>query len=586
MAHMVNLPCVADTYINEASKSVNYGDSDRIISGRQGQNRQYALLRFDMSQLPPRKRYTAMRLKLYAIEDVNGSDAILRVVKDTEKNDYFYRTWVETEARWDRIGLPEDTEMDTYEVVIGGLWVGKNQYFDEFELPIEMIQSPKFVTSGVWFRWLAQNVANDNGIIVFGSRESSNPPILVVEYEDVPPDPPTPIDPIGSYNDLADTIRFSWQYNSPVGGEQHAFELQWSTDQVNWHSVEQTTNNTYYDMPAGTFPPGIVYWRIAYMNEYEEWSDWSDIQVFFAVGAPDLPIIQSITTNTARPVISWSALGQQFFRIQILAGDVIVFDSGDVPSISARSYKVTAFLEDGQYTARVRIRNEFGLYSDWSERTFMIVTAKPPKPLLAAQSSVHGIELFVSNPSVKTLIYRSENNEDFICIGEAKEGVFKDYTVKSGVEYRYFVRSVTAVEAYTDSDKKIVQPHLKHAQIALVSDLTNIFVFTRSLDGPPKRSYSNSPGGSFVQYSGRKRPVWEPDEHIAAGWSMTYFLRTWAEVEKFINLYDRKETVLYRDVKGRKMYGVMTGLTIDDDRYGYVVSFTVNEVDFKEEMEV
>ena len=49
MAYVVNLPCVADTYINEASKSVNYGTSDRIISGRQGQNRQYALLRFDMS---------------------------------------------------------------------------------------------------------------------------------------------------------------------------------------------------------------------------------------------------------------------------------------------------------------------------------------------------------------------------------------------------------------------------------------------------------------------------------------------------------------------------------------------------------
>ena len=93
MAHMVNLPCVADTYINEASKSVNYGDYNHIISGRQGKNRQYALLRFDMSQLPLRKRYTAMKLNLYAREDVNGSDAILRVVKDTEKNDYFYRTW-------------------------------------------------------------------------------------------------------------------------------------------------------------------------------------------------------------------------------------------------------------------------------------------------------------------------------------------------------------------------------------------------------------------------------------------------------------------------------------------------------------
>ena len=193
---------------------------------------------------------------------------------------------------------------------------------------------------------------------------------------------------------------FSWQYNEFCWRGADAFELQWSTDRVNWHSSRQTTNNTYYICLQII----LTWYRVGGLRErIRGWSDWSDIQVFFAVGAPDLPLIQNITTNTARPVISWSALGQQFFRIQILAGDVIVFDSGDVSSISARSYKVTAFLEDGQYTARVRIRNEFGLYSDWSERTFIVVTAKPSKPLLAAQSSAHGIELFVSNPSAKTL---------------------------------------------------------------------------------------------------------------------------------------------------------------------------------------
>ena len=64
------------------------------------------------------------------------------------------------------------------------------------------------------------------------------------------------------------------------------------------------------------------------------------------------------------------------------------------------------------------------------------------------------------------------------------------------------------------------------------------------------------------------------------------FLRTWAEVESFVALYDRKETVLYRDVKGRKIYGVMSGLQVTEDRTGYIVSFLLNQVDYNEEVEV
>ena len=581
--HTIDLPCIADTYIDSTAPNTNYGASTAVWCGSySGSTLVYALLKFDFSSLPLRKKIISASLRFYNLEDINGNIYTHLHIIDEEKEDDYW-DWYEGLATWDNT-ISDSIEYKEYPCFIGF----SANYYHDLPLPTELLFSEKFKKYGLWFRWAKKTASGDNvyEILKFASRESSNPPMLRIVYEDAPPDAPTPIEPVGTYKDNKSVIRFSWQYNSPVGGEQTKFDLQWSIDQSSWITISQTTANTYYDMPADTFPAGNVYWRVRTYNEYNEVSEYCAIQTFYAVGAPDTPAIYSVQTDTSRPVVSWSAFGQQFFRIQILADDVIVFDSGDVPSISARSHKVTAFLEDGQYTARVRIRNEFGLYSDWSERTFTIVTAKPSKPLLAAQSSAHGIELFVSNPSVKTLIYRSENSEDFICIGEAKEGVFKDYAVKSGVEYRYFVRSVTAVEAYTDSDKIIVQPHLKHAQIALVSDLTNIFVFTRSLDGPPKRSYSNSPGGSFVQYSGRSRPIWEPDEHSAAAWSMTYFLQNWSEVEKFINLYDRKETVLYRDAKGRKMYGIMTGLTIDDDRHGYVVGFTVNEVDYIEEMEV
>src|SRR5690606_21467956 len=139
--------------------------------------------------------------------------------------------------------------------------------------------------------------------IAFHSRENTNPPYIEIVYEDVPPDKPTPKEPIGVYKDSFGIIRFEWQYNSDVGGEQKAFDLQWSTDQVNWTTVSQTTANNYYDMPANTLPAGNIYWRVRTYNEYDEVGPYSDIQSFYAIGAPAAPVLNAVPTNTARPVV-------------------------------------------------------------------------------------------------------------------------------------------------------------------------------------------------------------------------------------------------------------------------------------------
>jgi len=67
---------------------------------------------------------------------------------------------------------------------------------------------------------------------------------------------------------------------------------------------------------------------------------------------------------------------------------------------------------------------------------------------------------------------------------------------------------------------------------------------------------------------------------------MAFFLKSWNDVEAFIALVDRKETVLYRDARGRKIYGVLGNLTVNDEISGYTVGFTLTEVDHIEEVEV
>lgn len=586
--HTIDLPCIADTYIDSTAPYTNYGASTAVWCGSYGGSTLvYALLKFDFSSLPLRKKIISASLRFYNLEDINGNIYTHLHIVDEEKEDDYW-DWYERLATWNNT-ISDSIEYKEYPCFIGF----SANYYHDLPLPTELLFSEKFKKYGLWFRWAKKTASGDNvyEILKFASRESSNPPMLRVVYEDVPPDAPTPIEPVGTYKDNKSVIRFSWQYNSPVGGEQTKFDLQWSIDQSNWTTISQTTANTYYDMPADTFPAGNVYWRVRTYNEYNEVSEYCAIQTFYAVGAPDTPAIYSVQTDTSRPVVSWFAFGQHFYRLQLLAGDMLIYDTGEQPNISARQHKIPVFLADGTYRARLRIRNEFGIYSEWTESVFVISTAKPAKPTLALQRSEYGIELQIADMADYALIYRSDyGTGDYVCIGKTMSTTYIDNSVRNKAEYQYYVRSVAEmasdVETYEDSDTQFIQAEFRHSLIAPVSDLTNIFVFTRSLDGPPKRSYSNSPGGSFVQYSGRKRPVWESDEHIAAGWSMTYFLRTWAEVERFIDLYERNATVLYRDAKGRKMYGVMTGLTIDDDRYGYVVSFTVNEVDFKEEMEV
>ena len=121
--------------------------------------------------------------------------------------------------------------------------------------------------------------------IVLFIPENINAPYIEIIYEDVPPDKPTLISPIGEYKDSNSIIRFEWQYNSSVGGTQKAFDLQWSTDQVNWNTISDETSRYFYDMPAETLPAGNIYWRVQTYNEYDEASGYSDPEVFYSIAA-------------------------------------------------------------------------------------------------------------------------------------------------------------------------------------------------------------------------------------------------------------------------------------------------------------
>lgn len=563
--HTVDLVCTADTYIDQNNTSTNYGSATTLLAGEDSAGgyyiRQSIYFRFDTSSLI-RKKIISVYLKAYVIdiETLYGGYVYVDLVNvNFDENTATY----------------ENTPLLTYSGVLRNTnTITAGQYQEFSALGVNKFLYPTCVVS-------ARRVNDGYARIKLTSREGTNKPLLKVTYEDVPPSEPTLTTPISVYKDSASVIRFEWQYNSSVGGEQKKFDLQWSTNQLDWTTISETTANNYYDMPADTFPAGNIYWRVRCYNEYDESSGYSDIQSFFAIGAPTIPAINAVPTDTARPTIIWSAFSQQVYQLQVLSGAAIVYDSGIVPGINIRSHKITAWLADGEYTVQMRIKNEYDMWSDWGSSAVTISTVKPDKPALSLQRSAYGVEINSTG-----LVYRSDyDKDDYICIGAAS-GNFYDNTVKSNAEYKYFVRAVSENDTFADSDVKFIQADFRHSLIAPVLSLNNVFVFMHGLNTPPNRTYNRQPGGASVMYAGRKHPVWEPTEHISTGLSLQFYLEIWAEVEAFTAIYDQNSTVLYRDAKGRKIYGTLSNLSVADDILGYIISFTLNQVDYIEELEV
>lgn len=562
--HTIDLPCIADTYVDENNPNTNYGSATILVTSSHFPP-QYKIkrtfLNFDNSNLPEHKKIINVQLKLYATESIYiGSNSMEIFVGLIRPN------WDENITTFANVNFPitawSRTDI-TNKSVSGNIYniftlTDANPYKLEKGLLLLEFNQP------------------DGVELKFHSRENTNPPILRVVYEDVPPSQPTLLTPIGVYKDSSSEIRFEWQYNSDVGGEQKKFDLQWSVDQSDWTTISETTSNTYYDMPADTFPAGNIYWRVQTYNEYDESSGYSDAAVFYSVGAPTTPLIQSVS-DECRPLVEWMAFDQQIYQLQILQGETIIYDTSDMPGISTRQYRIPIFLDDSEYLARIRIKNEYDMWSEWGTTSFTISTTKPDKPTLSIQRSQYGLELTIGGAQEVSYIYR-----DGVCIARATGEKYFDNTVANEKEYQYFIRALSE-DGFADSDIEIGVPSFRYG---LLNTGDEVIELKHNINAVPGKNLNNTQSGTLNMYDGRKYPVPEMSGNVEQTLVLGYFFKTYPDVERLIEIADQKDIVLYRDKRGRKMYGKITGLAVQDTFHGHNVSITISATDYDEAVEI
>lgn len=67
--------------------------------------------------------------------------------------------------------------------------------------------------------------------------------------------------------------------------------------------------------------------------------------------------------------------------------------------------------------------------------------------------------------------------------------------------------------------------------------------------------------------------------------SLKFFTRDKSDIDKMIELINRKEVLLYRDVEGENIYGTVLSVDYEKIMLGYSFGFTINKTDYSGDLD-
>ena len=380
-----------------------------------------------------------------------------------------------------------------------------------------------------------------------------------------------PVSPAGIVIDATIVNRFSWQHIISTGTPQSKADLQWSADGVTWNALATVTGaDQYYDVPANTFASGTKYWRVRTYNTDNTASAWSDAAEFIAINAPSAPSIV-IQSTGPRPRITWQTSEQEAYQLTLSNG----YASGTVYGTD-KAWRSPAYLADGSYTVRVRVQNQYGMWSEWSAAALHV-----------SHTEGEAITLTVSAGREAALSWQTAGSYDFYMIERdgvaiARTGT-KEYTDKRSIgSVTYRVRG-----CYDDSDNYGVS-NSNTVEILpetnTICDLsTGVWLDMRLSETQLRTNrVSFAAGVSTIHLAGLAYPVEERSEQrnrslaVACAWPHSQRASALA-LEALVG-----RPVCLKDHYGNMAIGTLPSLESNSDEFMRRYSFTVTHTNQEE----
>ena len=384
------------------------------------------------------------------------------------------------------------------------------------------------------------------------------------------------VSPRGVRVDGDTNLVFSWDYDNPTGTPQTKAELQVSYDGGGkWQelvTVQGDARKTTVN--AGTLEAGSAAWRVRCFNSDEIPGEYS-VAAYIIVAKKPLP--PSYVTTNAKPRLSveWASVNQQGYQVQVMSAGQLLFDSGTVFGL-AKQLTLPEFLQDGDFTAQVRIIDKQGLWSKWVsvDGSAQNVPAEPISASTAEKRFGVSVEWTTEGEYLVFYLLR-----DGIPIGkagaEARE--WTDWTANG--KHRYTVRGVKNDGYYTDSETIEGITAVPYGAICQWGDFTHWMVLKLHEGGPFVHSEKRSAGIEYVQYAGRALPVAYGTGWKTASHTVEYTVRQKAEWDALKAL--EGQTVLYKDYRGDRVVGTLESVEAEHTKR-INFSLTIQETDVQE----
>ena len=381
--------------------------------------------------------------------------------------------------------------------------------------------------------------------------------------------------PISPVNDIVDKNAdavFRWAHVITTGTPQTKAELQISDNGTVWTALATVTGaDTYYTAAAGSIETGTHFWRVRTYNGDGVASDWSSAAEFICVGTPDAPVIL-VQSATPRPSVSWQTTEQQAYQVEIDG----VYASGTRFG-TGKTWKAPFYLDDGSYTVRVRVQNEYGFWSPWGTAALPVTNVPGGAITLTAEGGIEAVLSWTPGSFDYYLVYR-----DGVAIAKVTEPGYTD-AASIGV-VRYQVRG-----CYDNSDNYSLSGV---ATVPVSTDKVRLYDMERGewlhflYDSSAHRStgLSLSQDIQYVQLSGHTYPVAERSEFKSRALRITCVCADDAERQSLRALIGH--LTCCKTPEGNMTIGYPASISESSDDFFSTYSFTIEQIDRKEEINI
>lgn len=380
-----------------------------------------------------------------------------------------------------------------------------------------------------------------------------------------------PLSPVDTVIDGSKDVLFQWQHSIATGTAQSKADLQKSTDGSTWTTLA-TVNGAarQWTCPAGTLTSSVKYWRVRTYNADGIAGEWSDAAQIVVIAAPTAPSIQ-IKSTGPRPSISWQTSEQEAYQVE-LDGKL----SGGTHYGTDKTWTSPAYLADGSHTVRVRVQNQYGMWSNWGAAALPVTNTPGASITLSVQaSSVANLSWQTSGSYDFYLVYRNEKP-----IAKLTQTQYTDELSSGNVTYQ--VRGCfDGSSNYGLSSAVTVDIRAEVHQVSdLDTGLTLRLPYSDSQHRQTTRTLSRQV--ELLQLSGAFYPVAVEVDSGTDSLSITAALVDDEQVRKLMGLVGK--LVCAKTPQGDMVIGYITSLPKQHDGFLNVFNFTVEQIDFDDEV--